>query len=168
MKAAVQVLTGDVLQKFADEVGRSRERLERLTLVSPWVTLSGGESVLDMLLQRCARDRTRVLLVTRPGTGPCHAAAISAVDSMPRGRVLLNRRLHAKLYICEFERGREFAVISSANMTAASGGLDEIGLLIRPLGGSRMISRLAPAATRLAGRRSARRRLTGHQLRRPS
>lgn len=161
------MFTGNILQSFADEVGRSRGRMERLTLVSPWVTLPGAESVLDRLLQRSARDGTRVLLVTRPETGPHHAAAISAVERMPRGRVLLNARLHAKLYICELEKGREFAVISSANMTAASGQLDEVGVLIRPLAGSHTISLLAAAAARLAGTASALRR-TGHQSRRPS
>lgn len=163
-RASLRILAGDVLSGFSDEVGRCRGRVQRLTIVSPWVT----HPVLERLLERADRDGALVLLVTRPGVSPSHVAAISAVELAAGGRVLLNRRLHAKLYICEEAAGRGFAVIGSANMTASSKGLDELAVLIRPVSGSHLISQFAPAAARLATGTAGRRRLSQPQQRRIS
>lgn len=152
-RARVRFISGDILGAFADEVGRSRGRVHRLTIVSPWVTHDGSGGVLARLLERAERDSASVVLVTRPDATVSHTAAVSAVEGATRGRVLLNDRLHAKLYICELGSGRGFALIGSANMTASSKDLDEMAALVRPVRGSRMLAQLAPAAARLAGRR---------------
>ena len=163
--ARVRFIGGDILGAFADEVGRSRGRVHQLTIVSPWVTHGG---VLARLLERADRDGAPVVLVTRPGATASHLAAVGAVQEAARGRVLLNDRLHAKLYICELEAGRGFALIGSANMTASSKNLDEMAVFVRPMRGSRMLSQLAPAAARLAGRRTPARRSIRLEQRRRS
>jgi hypothetical protein len=165
-RARVRFISGDILGAFADEVGRSRGRIQRLTIVSPWVTHEGTGGVLARLLERAERDGASVTLITRPDPSAGHLAAMSAVEGAARGRVLLNERLHAKMYICELGGGRGFALIGSANMTTSSKDLDEMAILVRPLRGSRMLSQLAPAAARLARRSRPRRSIRLEQRRR--
>jgi hypothetical protein len=142
-------LTGDVLEAFVTEVSRTRDRVCRLTLVSPWVTYVDDADVLGRLVARAVRDDASIALVTRPPSGSGHAEAIRRVSSLPRGRVVFNARLHAKVYICEQSRRRGFAVVGSANLTSASAGLDEAALLIRPSRGSALIGEIAGVAGRL-------------------
>src|SRR5207248_2337982 len=78
-QASIRLITGDVLGSFADEVQRWRGRVQRLTIVSPWVTYSGSATVLERLLERAESDQAAVVLVTRPSTSASHAAAIAAV-----------------------------------------------------------------------------------------
>jgi phosphatidylserine/phosphatidylglycerophosphate/cardiolipin synthase-like enzyme len=152
-RAHVQVTTGDVLGSFVAAVTRTRRRLRRLTIVSPWISY-GEDFPLARLLQRAERDHAAVVLVTRPPTTESHAAAVEAVEANSRGRVFLNERLHAKLYVCQEHGAPGFAVVGSANMTSASAQLDELAIVIRPIGtGRRLISGLAGTSVLQLARR---------------
>lgn len=166
-RAHVQILSGDVLEAFVREVERRKVPPRRLTLVTPWISYACGvEGPLARLLRHAETNDSSVVLTTRPSTSDGHAAAIEAVMQRSRGSVLFNPRLHAKLYVCqEGGSGGGFAVIGSANMTSASSGLDEVAVLIRPVGRSRIVSHLAgPTATKL-GRRSRSPRRVSKSLR---
>jgi hypothetical protein len=167
-RAGVRLITGGVLDTFAHEVDRSKHRIRRLTIVSPW--LSFGEASRDplgRLLHRAEHDGAAIVLITRPSTSEAHGAVVEAVTKLPRSSVVFNRRLHAKLYACEEDRGRGFAVIGSANMTAASSRLDEAALLIRPDRDKTMISDLVATTTGsvCARKRRRRRAATRHSRR---
>lgn len=149
--------TGDVLGSFVAAVTRTRSRVRRLTLVSPWISY-GDDRPLARLLWRAEHDEAAVVLVTRPATSESHAAAIAAVESSPRGSVFINERLHAKLYVCQEHGAPGFAVIGSANMTSASAQLDELAVVIRPIGPGRLIAGLAGTTASQLARRSRHRR----------
>ena len=154
-RAHIQVTTSDVLEVFVGAVIRTRRPLQRLTLVTPWISYVDG-GPLSRLLRRAARDDAAVVLVTRSARAGSHAAAIDAVRGCRGGSVLVNPRLHAKLYVCEEVGGPGFAVIGSANMTSHSAHMDELGVMIRPTGLTPLIPRLArTSVSQLAGRRKA-------------
>jgi hypothetical protein len=152
-RAHVQLATGDVLEAFARAVARTPRRLRRLTVVSPWVSYDDSSPLLR-LLRRAEHDGAAVVLVTRPATCESHAEAIQAVASSSRGRVFINERLHAKLYVCQEHGSPGFAVIGSANMTSASSGLEEFAMIVRPLGPSGLIATLAGTSVSQLARRS--------------
>jgi phosphatidylserine/phosphatidylglycerophosphate/cardiolipin synthase-like enzyme len=145
-RAHVQVVTGDVLARFAAEIVRTRRRLRRVTIVSPWISDKAGADLFERVLRRVVRDDATLVLVTRPSSSADHSSAISRVENLKRGRVFLNHRLHAKLYLCEQEGEQGFAIIGSANMSASSSGLQELAVIIRPLARDGIIYSIAQAA----------------------
>jgi hypothetical protein len=150
----------DVFGSFVSAV--ILENPTRITLISPW--LGDPESGrLGRVLAHAEEHGAAVLLVTRPPVSATHSAAITATASMRRGRVHLNAKLHAKLYVCESVDGRGVAVLGSANGTDRSAALDEVGLIIRPDRGSEIITHLGRHAARslLGGGTAA-----GHERRR--
>jgi hypothetical protein len=96
------------------------------------------------------------VVVTRPPASQNHVAAIDALERLDRVSIHFNPSLHAKLYACEEGRGRGFGVIGSGNATAA--GLDEVALLVRPLGESQIITEIANEVVRHLATRPRRRR----------
>lgn len=146
--AQVTVLARDPFGVFLRAA--ARERVRRLTIVSPWITAEcpGCTVTFCDLVRRVGIRGGSFVLITRPPTTSTHAQAVDCVRQAPRGVVHLNRRLHAKLFICEPRDRRGFAVIGSANATARSASLDELAVLLRPTPNSRIITNLAGVAVR--------------------
>lgn len=129
-QAGVRLVRGDILLALAREIERTRPR--RLTLFTPW--LSGADvrsTPLRRIIDHARANGTRVLLITRPATSAGHLAAITAVGGLPRSRVILNSRLHAKLFVCEDDRNGGFAMVGSANLTRGATNLDEFAVLVK-------------------------------------
>lgn len=146
--ARVQLLTRDPFGAFV--AAAVRERLQRITIVSPWISdLNGRERSLGDVIGHAEVHDAAVVLITRPAQSEAHALAVARVETMARGTVYLNPRLHAKLYVCEAARTGGLAVVGSANCTDSSASLDEIGVLLRPANGSRVIQQLGNGAVRL-------------------
>jgi phosphatidylserine/phosphatidylglycerophosphate/cardiolipin synthase-like enzyme len=144
-RARVRIVCRDVFGSFVRAA--ILERPSRITVISPW--LGDPETGrFGRVLAHAEEHGAAVLLVTRPPVSPTHSAAIAATAQMPRGRVHLNAKLHAKLYVCESENGRGVAVLGSANGTDRSATLDEIGLIIRADRGSEIITHLGRHAVR--------------------
>lgn len=148
-RATVQVVWGDVIARFVAAALRSKPT--HICLVSPWLS-ENDDAQVSVLLTHARRNRAEVTLVTRPmAVAPESLAAL--VDRQHGARVLISNHLHAKLYVCQEGDGRGVAMIGSANLTAGAVRLAEIGLLVRPLVGSRIIDDLARVATTQLGAR---------------
>ena len=143
-RATVRVVHGDTLASFADQAVRLS--VARLTVISPWLSFTQG-GALWRLVALTLEHGGHLTLVTRPPRDSSDEAAIDAVQRLPRARVICNDRLHAKVYVCETGRaGRGVAMVGSANITDGAQRLLEIGLLVRPYRGSRVLSDLANSA----------------------
>jgi hypothetical protein len=137
----VTVVKGDVFEAFARAALAETPRA--IYLVSPWVDESAHG--LWAVVRHARASGARVQLATRPPASPSHAAAVRLVRDLPRGEVVMNRRLHAKVYICETTRGACIAVVGSANLTRSSTRLIEIGLMTRGISRDRVIRDLVAA-----------------------
>ena len=147
MPSRVGILRVDPFGAFAQAV--ARETPTRITIVSPWINDEHDRMVkLAALVRHAVRERAAIVLVTRPPVSEAHKRAVRLIESAPRSQVHFNRRLHAKLYVCECRARSGFAVIGSANGTGNSARLDEVAVLIRPVGGSMIISELAGPTVR--------------------
>jgi hypothetical protein len=130
MPATVRMVRGNILDALALEIQRLKP--SSLTLISPWISGADNRTgPLGCILEHARSCGTRVLLVTRPGGSAGQRYAVEAVCALQGGRVVLNGRLHAKLYVCEDRDGRGFAIIGSANLTKGSAGMDELALIVR-------------------------------------
>ena len=147
--ASVRVISGNAFGAFARAV--ARETPERITLVSPWLDNASADGALGRVLRHAARHGAWVRLITRRGDTNAHQEAIEAVRSSARGTVRVNPDVHAKVFVCESVGGRGFAVIGSANLTSGFERLDELGVLIRPVGRSRIVRDILLAATEIQG-----------------
>lgn len=130
-----------------------------MTIISPWINDDCVRLItLAALIRHVVRQRATIIVVTRPPLSETHAAAVRLVQDAPKSRVYFNPRLHAKLYVCESGGGRGLAVVGSANGTGNSASLDEVAILLRPEGGSNIITELAgPTVRGLIDGRVARR-----------
>jgi len=153
------VVTEDVFGEFAK--GALASHLRSLYLVTPWADDSAR--ALPALVRRVRDTGARVVLVTRAQASAAHAAAIKSVRELPRGSVIVNDRLHAKLYICEARDGSGLAVVGSANMTLASTSMAEAAIMVRGRGRDPIIRDLVAAAAALArGSRAIQSQSTAH------
>jgi hypothetical protein len=137
----LQVMRVDALGWFVAHVVNSGAA--KVTVVSPWI---GAYEVDDLglgsLIAWAPRVGACLTLITRSPATAQHERAVEAVASAPGGRVLLNERLHAKLYVSEGRDGDGLAVLGSANMTRSSSRLHEIAALVRPRGDGRILGDL--------------------------
>jgi hypothetical protein len=140
--ASVRVVVGDALGTFVRQLGTASPW--RVMIVSPWIGGWGGRGGAPEAFLRDAERRSyAVVVVTRPPTTAGHRSALDRISGLPRATVILNPRLHAKIYLAEEQHGAGFAVIGSGNATSSSTGLDEASLLIRPIGRSSLVRHLA-------------------------
>lgn len=159
-RATVEVITSDPFDRFVAELRRSSPT--RISIASPWLSdPARGRHSLSRALAHARTRNASVVVVTRPPAAPGHAAAVSLLESSPRTRIHYNNSLHAKLYVCEEGRGRGFAVIGSGNATTAS--LDEVALLVRPIGKSAVVTEIANEIVRHLATRPRVRRRTGRR-----
>jgi hypothetical protein len=158
----VQVVWGDILGRFVAATLRATP--VKLWLVSPWLAETDHDR-LATLLEHARRHRAPVSIVTRPSAVTPDRALTALLDRQPSLRILVNDRLHAKLYVCQEQDGRGVALIGSANLTAGGARLAEAGVLLRPLAGSRLIDDLV--STALTGLGARDHRATGPVRRRP-
>lgn len=147
-RATAQPIWGDVLGSFTAATLRARP--VRLCLVTPWV----GETEhgrLRLLVRHADAHRAELVVVTRPSALTSGNDALDIVRKARAHRLLLNDQLHGKLYVCQEGEGRGVALVGSANLTMGGARLAEVGVLLRPLGGSRIIDDLANVAMMYLG-----------------
>lgn len=142
-RATVQPVWGDVLASFTSAALRSQPT--RICLVSPWMRET-DHGRFRLLARHADANRAELVVVTRPVTTADAQRAVDIVQSARSNRILIRDSLHAKLYISQEGDGRGVALVGSANMTAGGSRLAEVGVLLRPLGGSRLIDDLVRVA----------------------
>jgi hypothetical protein len=148
-----QAVWGDILGRFVAATLMARP--VKLCLVSPWLAETDHDR-LATLLGHARRHRAAVSVVTRPSAVAPNRALSKLFDRQPWLRILVNEQLHAKLYVCQEQDGRGVALVGSANLTAGGARLAEVGVLLRPLAGSRLIEDLASVAITGLGARDHR------------
>jgi hypothetical protein len=155
-RATVEVVCGDVLGRFT--VAAIRSRPIRICLVSPWLTET-DHGRLRLLARHANAQNAELLVITRPPSTQPGVQAIEMVRLALSHRILVSDTLHAKMYISQELDGRGVALVGSANMTAGGTRLAEVGVMLRPLAGSSLISDLVRVAlTELGARRLTNRR----------
>lgn len=139
-KANVRIIYGDTLTAFTQ--GLRRCKPDRITIVSPWVSSSPDGALFEVI--RYAREEdSQVTFITRPPQGASDNRGIEGIRRLSSSIVILNSRLHAKIYICRKAGGDGFAVTGSANITDNSSRLIEVGVFLAPPRGSHLLSDLA-------------------------
>jgi len=150
--ARVRLLLDDPHEAFLSVTRRAAPR--QILVASPWVSDAGlARDRARHLLDRARRHRAEFTLVTRSRETAGEALA-GEVDRYPRGHVLLNLALHAKVYL-SVESDRTILVVGSANLTNGSAWLTEVAVLLE-FPPSRSIARSIRAHL-MSQRRGARR-----------
>lgn len=130
----------------------------RLTVVSPWIT-NGDHRRIEVLARHASLSRAEFVMITRAPASDDARLARNIVQRLEHHRIFINEQLHAKLYVCQQGDGRGVALIGSANLTASGMHMDEVGLLVRPLGASGIIDDLVDLAlVQIPGRELSRAR----------
>lgn len=109
------------------------QRVQSLVLVSPWIGLLSRERFgysLEDIAQLIVSYHVPTYVITRdPKVEPTNEQAVGILTGCPPVNLFYNNDLHAKVYVCRCEPFG-FALLSSANLSAASANTVEIGLMI--------------------------------------
>lgn len=107
--------------------------VQSLVLVSPWIGVLCRERFgysLEDVAQLIVSFRIPTYVVTRgPEVAPTNEQAVGILTRCPPVNLFFNNDLHAKIYVCRCEPFG-FALLSSANLSAAAANTVEIGLMI--------------------------------------
>jgi hypothetical protein len=114
-------------------------------VISPWITATADTSCPFAALVHLIRSRRiPAYFFTRPPENSAHTKATEILRSCPTVELIYNDNIHAKIYACTGPSPHGFALLGSANLTANSLALYEIGLLIIGVGpGSSIVEDLA-------------------------
>ena len=137
----LEVGTRRVITLFLDSLSRSH-KWSRLYIISPWISTINIPGVLTsrQLIRRARDDRTTIYVVTRPPEQVWHREAVEELSESGVANVKLLPELHTKLYYADTAQAT-FAMFGSANLTQASLGNRELGVLVRSVGGGVAIVR---------------------------
>jgi hypothetical protein len=139
------VIRSGVQRVFVNRLKRAKEHARHVVIVSPWITAVGGPSCpFSALVQVIQKWRGPAYFFTRPPESVEHLKATQLLRACPTVELVYNDNIHAKVYACTGPSPHGFALLGSANLTANSLNLYEIGLLIIGVGpGSSIVDELA-------------------------
>ena len=135
----IEVIKREVVGAFLNRVMREGTRIQRLVIISPWVSefkyrlkTDVGEFTLKTMVDRIENSQGNLYILTRKAKprDPWHQEALDAFSNSARCKIKINENLHAKIYYAQTER-ESYAMLCSANFTSRSLDNDEAGILIR-------------------------------------
>ena len=125
------VIRSGVQRVFLNRLRRARNYVRRVVVISPWITAQDERSCPFSSLIQLIRSRSIATYVfTRSPSTAAHTEAAESLRSCPTVELIYNDNVHAKIYACLAPPPHAFALLGSANLTANSITLYEIGLLI--------------------------------------
>jgi hypothetical protein len=129
------IIRNGIQEVFVNRLWRAKNHVRKVVLISPWITAVPGKNCAFTRMVSLLRSRRiPAYIFTRPPDSPSHAAAVAALRDCPTAELLYNNNIHAKIYACLAPTPRAFAILGSANLTANSLDLYEIGLLVLGVG----------------------------------
>lgn len=139
------VIRSGIQKVFVNRLRKERHHVRQIVLISPWITSSNSPSSPFRLLVKLIRSRSLPsYVITRRPQNHSHTQAIEDLKSCPTVELIYNENVHAKIYAATGPSPHGFALLGSANLTAGSMELYEIGLLIIGVGtGSSIVEDLA-------------------------
>jgi hypothetical protein len=139
------VIRSGIHRVFVNRIQRARDGIDRIVVISPWITPTGyGACPLSTLVSIIRTRSVPAFIFTRRPVKPDHLAAVQMLQACPTTEIIYNDNIHAKIYACVAAPPHSFALMGSANLTANSLLLYEIGLLILGVGpGSAIVDDLA-------------------------
>lgn len=139
------VIRSGIQRVFVNRLKRAKEHARRVVVISPWITAGKGASSPFLLLIQVIRARRfPTYFVTRRPEIPAHTEAVEVLKTCPTVELIYNDNVHAKIYAVTGPSPHGFALLGSANLTAGSLELYEIGLLVIGVGpGSVIVEELA-------------------------
>ena len=131
---AAVVRTG-VQRVFVSRLRKEGKYLQQVVIVSPWITPDNTNAgPLKTLSQIINSRRLPTYVVTRQPQSASHLRATHLLQQCPTVELIYNDNVHAKIYAAVGPPPHGFALIGSANLTAGSSELYEIGLLVVGIG----------------------------------
>ena len=139
------VIRSGIQKVFVNRLRKEKHQIRHIVVISPWITSSDGSSSPFKLLVKLIRSRNfPSYIITRRPQSYAHTQAIEDLKSCPTVELIYNENVHAKIYAATGPSPHGFALLGSANLTAGSLELYEIGLLIIGVGaGSSIVEDLA-------------------------
>ncbi len=139
------VIRSGIQRVFVNRLRREKDHVRHVVVISPWITSSPDSSSPLKLLIKLIRSRSfPAYIITRRPQNHAHTQAIEALKTCPTVELIYNDNVHAKIYAATGPSPHGFALLGSANLTAGSLELYEIGLLVIGVGpGSSIVEDLA-------------------------
>jgi hypothetical protein len=139
------VVRSGVQRVFVSRLRRAAEHVQRIVVISPWITsVTDGPCPFSSLVSIIKARRIPGYFFTRPPETAAHLRAVEILLRCPTAELLYNDNIHAKVYASTGPSPHAFALLGSANLTANSLALYEIGLLVLGVGpGSAIVDDLA-------------------------
>jgi hypothetical protein len=139
------VIRSGIQRVFVNRLRREREHVRHLVVISPWITTSSDSaSPFASLIGLIRSRRFPSYVITRRPQSYAHSEATEVLKSCPTVELIYNDNVHAKIYAAIGPSPHGFALLGSANLTAGSLELYEIGLLVIGVGpGSSIVEDLA-------------------------
>lgn len=139
------IVRSGIQRIFVNRLRRAAGHLRRLVIVSPWITAGKeADSPFAALRKTINSNRLPTYVVTRRPQDAAHLVAINLLSECPTVEIVYNDNVHAKIYAASGPSPHAFAILGSANLTAGSTDLYEIGLLVIGVGdGSVIVEDLA-------------------------
>jgi hypothetical protein len=139
------VIRSGVQRVFVNRLKRAKTNVRSVVIVSPWITeLDDASCPLLSLVQLIQSMKMLTYVFTRTPSRPEHMKAIALLQTCDTLELVYNDNIHAKIYACVAPSPYGFALLGSANLTANSLSLYEVGLLISGVGaGSSIVVELA-------------------------
>lgn len=139
------VVRSGVQRVFVNRLKRAREHVRSVVVISPWITaVTDGPCAFSSLVEIIRSHRLPGYFFTRRPETSAHLRAVEILRTCPTAELLYNDNIHAKVYACTGPSPHAFALLGSANLTANSMNLYEIGLLVLGVGpGSAVVDDLA-------------------------
>ena len=144
------VIRSGIQRVFVNRLRRARDHVRQVIVISPWITTGADDaSPLGLLVQIVRSRRIPAYFITRRPQNSAHTEATEILQGCPTVELIYNENVHAKIYAATGPSPHGFALLGSANLTAGSLELYEIGLLIIGVGaGSSIVEDLANFGTR--------------------
>jgi hypothetical protein len=125
------VIRSGIQKVFVNRLRKERQHVRHIVVISPWITSSNSSSSPFKLLVKIIRSRNfPSYVITRRPQNYAHTEATEVLKSCPTVELIYNENVHAKIYAATGPSPHCFALLGSANLTAGSMELYEIGLFI--------------------------------------
>lgn len=113
----IRLIERSILSEFMDLLLANRERIYRLWIVSPWLSVGRGSAdPLSVLAHTIQEQKFQATIITRPPREDWHHKCVDLLHETRKARVLTIDSLHSKLYLMECN-GFRAAILGSVNFT---------------------------------------------------
>lgn len=139
------IVRSGIQRVFVNRLRRAAAHVRHIVIVSPWITAGKDAGFPFSVLRKTIHSRRLpAYVITRRPQDAAHLAAINVLMECPTVEIVCNDNVHAKIYAASGPSPHGFAILGSANLTAGSMDLYEIGLLVTGVGpGSAIVEDLA-------------------------